>query len=224
MSDKLGFISDIEKASILNNGINFFNQRQYGLAKIQFDRYLNTYGYDKWVVEIKANCHMLLQEYEEDIDKYEKLLKDDPKNTDNLFFIYYDLMKLERYEEALEYCDKLLEINPYNKDYKNYKINCLKKLGKSEEEAKMETSRQLAEQKGENTYKTEWVECPKCGRKISSMAIEIHKKCPHCSHQFKKLKNQSLGDDPKVSEKQSELDESHKKGKGIKSKVKRFFG
>lgn len=327
----MGFISELDKASILNNGINFLNQRQYGLAKIQFDRYLNTYGYDKRVVKRKAFCHMQLQEYreaiscydeilshgpdqialnnkghaynelkqpsnalnvfdkctqffpnyadgwsnkgrslaalgrysesiecyqralqidpfhidakigfqivndkliemnaginnefgeniertekksknygsrggitivkpisfpeyskqdlEKNLDKYEKLIEDDPTNADYLFFIYFDLMKLERYEEALGYCDKLLEIDLYNKDYKNYKINCLKKLGKTEEEAEIIATRKIKEQNEINKKKIyeKWIKCPKCGTLIYKPDLEKNRRCKKCSHKI----------------------------------------
>ena len=70
----MGFLSDLDKVSILSNGNNFLNQRQYGLAKIQFKRYLDTYGYEEGVVERKALCHMQLGEYGEAISCYNTIL------------------------------------------------------------------------------------------------------------------------------------------------------
>ena len=70
----MGFLSDLDKVSILSNGNNFLNRGEYGFAKIQFNRYLDLYGYEEGVMERKALCHMNLREYREAISCYNTIL------------------------------------------------------------------------------------------------------------------------------------------------------
>lgn len=71
----MGLLSDMDKLDILNNGYNFLESGEYGYAKLQFQRYLDLYGYEQGVVERKAFCHVQLNEYKEAINCYDEILK-----------------------------------------------------------------------------------------------------------------------------------------------------
>lgn len=125
-------VKNIQKGvdSIINEGLQYYENHEYNKARILFDEALEIKPNNTFLHKKKGDSFFNEKKYLEAITWYDEALKINPKYLVVLKDKGVCLIKLEKYQEALNCFDTILEIDEQNIIYWDYKGSVLSKLEK----------------------------------------------------------------------------------------------
>ena len=92
---------------------------------------------DPFVLNIKGNCNLILKNYIEPIECYDKVLDIDDTNTIAISFKSVALLRLDEQDAAFNCLERLLEIESSNNDIKLFKVQYLNSIERYDESLKI---------------------------------------------------------------------------------------
>ena len=105
-----------------DDGKRLIEKGEYKLAIYEFDKCIESQGYDSYILQYKAFCLMQLEEYDQAIECYEIILEDYNYDLDRMVLnnigIAYN--KINKPNKAIEYFDEGITYYP---DYIDFWIN-----------------------------------------------------------------------------------------------------
>ena len=113
----MGFFSKYSQS--YDDGKKMLKEGEYKLAIYEFDKCMETHGYDSYILQLKAFCLMQLEEYDQAIDCYEIILGEYNYDLDRMVLngigIAYN--KINKPDKALEYFDEGIKNYPDSIDF-----------------------------------------------------------------------------------------------------------
>jgi tetratricopeptide (TPR) repeat protein len=122
-----------ETSSIVNNGLQYFENGDYNNARILFDKAIEAKPDDPVAYNYKADTYFKDGHFEKAIEWYDKALKINPHYLDVLKDKGLCFDKLGKYGEALACFNLALEISPRSAQNLHYKASILSKLSRYNE-------------------------------------------------------------------------------------------
>ena len=123
-----------ERITNMSIARDYYNSQNYTKAIEYYTKLLDAQPDSKDYLYMKATCYLRMDDLDNALIYYNKLLNDvDPNHIPTHEILAKHYFANDNYEEALKHFSKLAEIDPQNYEYLQYKVYALTKLEREDE-------------------------------------------------------------------------------------------